>query len=380
MSMLGSSCSPCCSAPCPLGSCTVTFNFLDENQCEDDVFDFYLENPTTGATRFIQTVDLGTDPPGGCGGASGYTYANISIPVTITETDFDENCEVYVVLEFKSANCCNTYTRFRIIRPDGSILLGTYFNASGLRYKYTYQDLCEEAPPPPPPRACCLSEVKCNDSYGNPVTAGDCSGVEPECCAASGYTQQECSASPIPGVTLCVDGYETRESPPYDCTASAPELSSLQMIIQNIDVIEISSSLGSRPAAWYDSLRAAVEVELNGAWVFSSVCVSEVQETFPNIVFSWTEPVIPPSSTGITYTVTITLTATVNVCTKSANIVVGVSGPVTVGFTRTKDVETPTYVTSRCPVNGTNQLCQCSNFSGPWDTPAGTGSVDVRGA
>lgn len=221
--MLGSKCSSCCNeSKCPLGSCTVRFEFLDENECEDDVFDFYLENPTTGNKRFIQTVDLVASPAGSCKGlgSTGGTYANILIPVVISETDFDENCEVFVVLEFKSANCCNTYTRFRIIKPDNTILLGTYFSQSGLKEKYTWKQLCEPSPPPPPPKACCVIETKCDDSFGSGVSVGSCTGVEPQCCVTSGYTQQECNVANPPGVTLCQNGFETRSTPPYDCTNS----------------------------------------------------------------------------------------------------------------------------------------------------------------
>lgn len=377
--MLGSYCSPCCGAPCPLGSCTVTLNFLDENGCEDDAFDFFLENPTTGSTRFIQNVDLKSSPSGKCGDPSA-TYANINVNVTVSETDFDENCEVYFVLQKTSNNCCSTYTRFRIIKPDGTILLGTYFGPSGLKYKYTWEQLCEPSPPPPPPGQCCKFTTPCSDSYGASVTVGTCNAVEPECCIESGYSQQDCGGANPPGVTLCASsGYETRDEPPYDCIVG-PDLSAIQFSLYSSSVPEISSSLGSRPAAWYDSLRSAVESQINGTYVFSSVCVSEVYESFPSIVFDWTEPVIPPSSPGNTYTVTITMTATVNVCTRSVYIVFGVSGPVGVGFTREKDAITPTYYSSRCPVRGQNQLCNCSNFSGNFDTPSGTGFVDVRTA
>ncbi len=47
-----------CCCKCPLGECEITIEFLDENRCEDDVFDLYLKNPTTNIERFIQTVDL----------------------------------------------------------------------------------------------------------------------------------------------------------------------------------------------------------------------------------------------------------------------------------------------------------------------------------
>lgn len=362
-------CEPCCGAPCPLGSCTVTFEFLDENQCEDDVFDFYLENPTTSSQRFIQTVDLKSTPAGKCGDPTA-TYANITIPVTITETDFDENCEVYVVLEYKSANCCKTYTRFRIIRPDSSILLGTYFGTSGLRQKYTWANLCEPAPPPPPPRSCCKLEVLCDDADGNPATIGSCTAVEPECCADSGYSQQDCNTSPIPGVTLCQSGYETRDAAPYDCVVG-DDYSSLKITLYNQQFFEITDEGND-----YASLRTAVEGYINGvAWVFSSVCLSTVKEDFPTITFDWTDPY------GSTEEVNLDFSAEASICNRYVIVYVSVSGPINITITREKNAITPTKVTSRCPINGTYELCQCSNFSGSWDVPSGAaGTVDVRKA
>lgn len=366
MHMLGSTCSPCCSAPCDLGSCTVTFNFLDENQCEDDAFDFFLENPTTGSTRFIQNVDLKSTPSGKCGDPSA-SYANITIPVTVTATDFDVNCEVFVVLTKTSSNCCSTYTRFRVIRPDGSILLGTYFGPAGLRVKYTWSDLCEPGPPPTPPRSCCKIEVKCDDADGNPATVGSCTALEPECCADSGYSQQDCGTTPIPGVTLCDNGYETRDEPPYDC-AVGTDFSSLQISFYNLDLTEITDE-GSD----YATLKTAVQAEVNGTWVFSSVCLSTVKEAFPTISFIWTDPY------GTDWDVDVNVEAETSICNRYVILYIGVSGPINITITREKNAITPTKYSSRCPINGVKELCACSNFSGSWDVPSGTGgTVDVR--
>jgi len=251
---------------------------------------------------------------------------------------------------------------------------------NGTAWRYTLKCQCE--PPPPPPGPCCVFSTPCNDSYSSPVVVGSCTGEQLDCCISEGNSESACIGPTPPPVTECEDsGYETRDSPPYDCIVG-PDLSTLQMSLFSMSVPEINSSLGSRPAAWYDSLRAAVESELNGTYVFSSVCVSEVYESFPNIVFDWTEPVIPPSSTGNTYTIVVTLTAVANVCDRSVELTIGVSGA-GVGLSsisRVKSAITPTYFDSRCPVMGQNELCNCSNFSGNFDTPSGTGFVDVRKA
>jgi len=361
-------CKPCCK--CPLGSCTVQVNFFDENSCEDDAFDFYLENPTTGVQRFIQNVDLKSSPAGECGDPSA-TYANISINLTITETDFDGNCEVYFVLEKTASNCCSTYTRFRIIRPDSSILLGTYFGPAGLKVKYTWADLCEPGPPPPPPRSCCKLEVKCDDADGNPATVGSCTALEPECCADSGYTQQECGVDPIPGVTLCASsGYETRDAAPYDCIVG-DDFSSLKITFYGLELTEITDE-----GEDYETLRSAVEGYINGvAWVFSSVCLSTVKEAFPVIEFEWTDPY------GSDNTVYLNVEAETSICNRYAILSVSVSGPINVSAVREKNAITPTKYASRCPINGVYELCQCSNFSGSWDLPSGAaGTLDVRKA
>lgn len=161
---------------CPLGECEITIEFLDENQCEDDVFDLFLVNPTTLAERFIQRVDLKSDPAGKCGDPDA-DYADISIPVTVTEADFDAECRVTIEVRYVSPNCCSTWTRFRIRRPGGSILYGAYFGQGGLSTTYTWRDLCTDVPPPPPPPRPC----ECGSSlagfrvslFGQWFTVGD---------------------------------------------------------------------------------------------------------------------------------------------------------------------------------------------------------------
>jgi hypothetical protein len=207
----------CCGA-CPLGECEITIEFLDENRCEDDVFDLYLKNPTTEVERFIQTVDLASTPAGGCGDPSA-AYANIIIPVTVTETDFDESCNVVIGLRFVSANCCNTYARFRIRRPNGCLLFGEYFGQGGLETTYTWLDLCNDDPcPPPPPEPCCSKTTECE----NGTLINRCgSDSAQQCCSTYADDNDdaidECSGEDPP-VTSCEENGNTPANvAPYDC-------------------------------------------------------------------------------------------------------------------------------------------------------------------
>jgi hypothetical protein len=208
----------CCDDRCPLGECEITIEFLDENRCEDDVFDLYLKNPTTEVERFIQEVDLASTPAGGCGDPSA-EYANIIIPVTVTETDFDETCNVIIGLRFVSANCCNTYARFRIRRPNGCLLFGQYFGQAGLETTYTWYDLCNDDPcPPEPPEPCCSKKTECE----NGTLINRCgSDSAQQCCSTYADDNDdaidECSGEDPP-VTSCEENGNTPANvAPYDC-------------------------------------------------------------------------------------------------------------------------------------------------------------------
>lgn len=204
----------CCK--CPLGECQITIEFLDENRCEDDVFDLYLKNPTTEAERFIETVDLASDPPGKCGEEA--EYADIQIPVTVTPEDFDENCKVIIGVRYVSPNCCNTYARFRIRRPNGCVLYGNYFGQSGLETIYSWSDLCNDDPCGPPPGPCCTRLDACQD--GTLIRA--CGDDLPGKCCSSHYDDNSdanlwCSGDNPPATSCEKNGQTPAPYPPYDC-------------------------------------------------------------------------------------------------------------------------------------------------------------------
>jgi hypothetical protein len=211
-----------CCGGCPLGECEITIEFLDENRCEDDVFDLYLKNPTTEDERFIQEVDLASTPAGECGEPSA-EYANIIIPVTVTETDFDEECKVIIGLRFVSSNCCGTYARFRIRRPNGCLLYGEYFGTAGLETTYTWNQLCNDDPcPPGPPEPCCSRRTECD---GGALINWCGSDSEQQCCSTyaddNDAATEECSGE-NPPVTSCEEnGNAPPESAPYDCINGA---------------------------------------------------------------------------------------------------------------------------------------------------------------
>lgn len=208
----------CACCTCPLGECQITIEFLDENGCEDDVFDLYLKNPTTSVERFIQTVDLASTPAGHCGDKA--EYANIHIPVTVTPTDFDGDCKVIIGLRYVSPNCCNTFARFRIRRPNGCLLYGQYFGRGGLETTYTWEELCNEEPcPPPPPKPCCTMVKRCG-SYSAFVVRKCGAYSYQECCSSntdSNETAAEYCAGDEPPVTNCEIGATPSPYAPYDC-------------------------------------------------------------------------------------------------------------------------------------------------------------------
>ena len=142
----------------------------------------------------------------------------------------------------------------------------------------------------------------------------------------------------------------------------------MQIEFFNLDLFEITDQ-----GEDYASLKAAVQAEVNGTWVFSSVCLSTVKESFPTITFTWTDPY------DTEWEVNVGVEAEASICNRYVILYVSVSGPINLTITREKNAITPTKFSSRCPVNGLNELCQCSNFTGSWDLPLGTaGTVNVK--
>ena len=236
---------------------------------------------------------------------------------------------------------------------------------SGTAWRYTLKCQCD--PPPPPPGPCCVISSPCNDGDGNPVTVGSCTGTQIDCCISQGNSESTCIGPSPPSVTECEDGYETREDPPWDCVFG-DDFSELQIEFFNLDLFEITDE-----GEDYASLKAAVQAEVNGTWVFSSVCLSTVKEAFPTITFTWTDPY------DTEWEVNVDVEAEASICSRYVILYVSVSGPINLTITREKNAITPTKFSSRCPVNGLNELCQCSNFTGSWDLPLGTaGTVNVK--
>lgn len=123
----------------------ITIEFLDENRCEDDIFDIFIQNPETQVTRLIQRVDLVSTPPGCCG-VNPLTnqpcpQTKITIPVTITPQDIDSYCRFFLKVVLVGTNCCSTYTRAKIIGPRGKEIFGSYFGQSGYTQSFNLKDI-----------------------------------------------------------------------------------------------------------------------------------------------------------------------------------------------------------------------------------------------
>ena len=132
------------STPCRLPA-NITLEFLDENRCEDDIFDIFIQNPQTQVTRLIQKVDLVSTPPGCCGIDSltnlPCPQTKITIPVTITAQDVDSNCRFIIKAVLAGTNCCATYTRIKMIGPTGKEIFGSYFVQSGYEQYINLRDI-----------------------------------------------------------------------------------------------------------------------------------------------------------------------------------------------------------------------------------------------
>lgn len=267
----------CCDNSCPLGECQITIEFLDENGCEDDVFDLYLKNPTSLVERFIQTVDLKSSPSGGCGDLS-KTYANISIPVTVTANDFDANCEVIIGLRFVSPNCCGTWARFRIRRPNGCLVFGQYFSGGGLETTYTWLELCNDDPcPPPPPEPCCSRTHECEDgTYIN-----NCgSDSEQQCCSTNANGNagaiEQCSGEDPP-ITVCEpNGIVPANNAPYECINNIFAGGAWVTIQGYSSYLGDGDGFTADELAWY----AEIDSVANQAFFVPFTCFGSAQKIF----------------------------------------------------------------------------------------------------
>jgi hypothetical protein len=227
---LGTTSSCCCAdPPCvrdELFPCDLLLIHIDENRCEDDVFDLYIENPTTGKRRFIREIDLVSSPPGCCGFQSDGTQCpqtTIIVPVTIQKSDLDEQCRFAIRAVFKRANCCSTITRIRIEGPSGGGF-GSYFGPGGYYQVFPADSFCDPPCDPPclrseceecssgscvyyceesqvccggycAPQCCDSSDCESGDTPEDEPVAGCCNGFccSKECCIDAECTDATCS-------------------------------------------------------------------------------------------------------------------------------------------------------------------------------------------
>jgi hypothetical protein len=153
---LGLKCSKCCPKRCDWTTiefpCPITMIHIDENRCEDDVFNLFIENPATGERRFIRELNLESTPKGCCGtsldGKQICPQTRVDVTASIRTEDLDEQCRFTVVATFVRPNCCGTFTRLRIVGPSGVELMGSYFSSYGYRQTFSAIAACEPAPPP----------------------------------------------------------------------------------------------------------------------------------------------------------------------------------------------------------------------------------------
>lgn len=141
--------------------CKITVIHIDENRCEDDVFDILILGKNN-RERFIRELDLVSKPRGCCDGfirpglnpAPGGACPQTTIEFTIDlqEDDFQEffgSCVTSIIARFKKANCCSTFTRIIIIGSNGNIIFGNYFGPAGYLQQINAGRICTEKAPPP---------------------------------------------------------------------------------------------------------------------------------------------------------------------------------------------------------------------------------------
>lgn len=135
----------CCCDPTPCGE--ITLRYVDENRCEDDVFDIYVYNPTTNARRLIGTLDMKSDPPGCCNtddDGNPCPQTTVELKFTPTPDDIGDNCYFGIQAEYKSPNCCGTLAKFTLIGPSGTRVDSQYFTTAGLKQEFKISDVCSE--------------------------------------------------------------------------------------------------------------------------------------------------------------------------------------------------------------------------------------------
>lgn len=140
-----SSNSAACSCCCDAAACgEITLRYVDENRCEDDVFDIYVYNPDTEARRYLGELDMKSTPPGCCGTSNGAPCPQTTVDLKFTPTpeDIGADCTFGVEAEFKRANCCGTFAKFTLIGPGGAQVDSSSFGMAGLKQTFSIAAIC----------------------------------------------------------------------------------------------------------------------------------------------------------------------------------------------------------------------------------------------
>jgi len=123
--------------------CSLTLIHVDENRCEDDIYDIYVVRGD-GSWRYIEQIDLVSSPAGCCyededGNECPQTEKQVSL--TISNDDLNACCRLKIRLEQVGSNCCGTYTRFSIEGPSGAEVFSSYFSGT-FEEEFDARELC----------------------------------------------------------------------------------------------------------------------------------------------------------------------------------------------------------------------------------------------
>lgn len=139
---------PCtCCETCENPGCQLVLKYVDENECEDDVFDIYIYNPENPAAReYLGELDLTSNPPGCCNPGCGQTTVEIG-PFAVDPRHISSKCTFGIEAEFKRANCCGTWARFSVrIQGSSNEIFGEYFSEVGIKQEFSANEVCVEHP------------------------------------------------------------------------------------------------------------------------------------------------------------------------------------------------------------------------------------------
>jgi hypothetical protein len=132
-----------CCDECSVDPCELTLRYVDENRCEDDVFDIFVYNPDDGPAGkvFVAELDMVSTPPGCCNRFCPQT--TIDIPLGLKSEYISGDCKFGIIAKQTKSNCCGTAARFSVRTKDGSVeLFGAYFNSSGTDQIFDLRAMC----------------------------------------------------------------------------------------------------------------------------------------------------------------------------------------------------------------------------------------------